>query len=459
MTARVLVVDDIPSNVMLLKAQLSAQYFEVQTAANGLEALAKIEKDPPDVVLLDVMMPGLTGYEVCKRVRRMPETASLPIIMVTALDMPNDRIAGFEAGADDFLTKPVNGAMLLARVRGLVRLKLLTDELQQRQSTARSMGAPDPVRCLTEPDPTGRILAVDDRQDTIAFLRSALGDHKITPIGEMEAAVTAVNQNDFDLAMVSLSIHDFDGLRLCSRIRATAKGRHLPILAIARDDQADLAKAFELGVNDCILRPLDKSELVARTKWLLRKKRYTDQLQESLALSLNMATVDQLTGLYNRRFMDRRLELLIERSHTVGEPLTLMVFDIDHFKGINDRFGHDIGDEVLRSFAAHLSRLVRTSDLVCRYGGEEFVVLMRDATREQALAIAERVRALLESTPIAISRAPGNLSVTVSVGLATSTGQDDTAGAIFHRADQALYRAKNSGRNRVCEELADASAA
>jgi two-component system, cell cycle response regulator len=456
MTARVLVVDDIPSNVMLLEAQLSAQYFEVQTAANGLEALAKIANSPPDIVLLDVMMPGLSGYEVCKRVRRMPEAADLPIVMVTALDRAADRLAGFEAGADDFLTKPVNGDVLLARVRGLVRLKLLTDELQQRQATAQSMGGPDPVRCLVDADPAGKILVVEDREDTRSLLREALSHHEIGFVHEAETAVAAINEKNFDLAMVSLSIRGIDGLRLCSRIRATTKGRHLPILAIARDDETDLAKAFELGVNDCILRPIDKSELVARAKWLLRKKRYTDQLQESLALSLNLATVDPLTGLYNRGFMDRRLELLIERTHTQGQSLTLMVFDIDHFKRINDEHGHDVGDEVLRAFASQLGSAVRAADLVCRYGGEEFVVLMRDATLAQGRAIAERVREFLEATPIAISRPPGALTVTVSVGVATSSGQADTAGAIFHRADQALYRAKHLGRNRVCEELVDA---
>jgi two-component system cell cycle response regulator len=456
MTARVLVVDDIPSNVMLLKAQLSAEYFEVQTASNGQEALAHIELDPPDIVLLDIMMPGLSGYEVCKRVRRMPGTASLPIVMVTALDRPNDRVAGFDAGADDFLTKPVDQAVLLARVRGLVRLKLLTDELQQRQSTARSMGVPDPVRCLVDTDPTGRILVVEDRDDTIAFLGEAFGGrHDLAVASAMDTAISAVNDHDFDLVMISLSIRDFDGLRLCSRLRATTKGRHVPILVIAREDEPQLAQAFELGVNDCIVRPIDKSELLARVKWLLRKKRYTDELQESLSLSLNMATLDELTGLYNRRFMDRRLELLIEKTHD-GQPLTLMMFDIDHFKRINDEFGHDVGDEVLRTFAGHLGAAVRTSDLVCRYGGEEFVVLMRNADLSQGHAIAERVRLILETTPIEISRSPGTVAVTVSVGLATANGQSDTAGAIFHRADQALYRAKQLGRNQVCEEAVGA---
>jgi two-component system cell cycle response regulator len=456
MTARVLVVDDIPSNVLLLEAQLSAQYLQVESASNGYDALSMIESDPPDIVLLDVMMPDLSGYEVCRRVRRMPGAASIPIVMVTALDRPDDRIAGIEAGADDFLSKPVNEAVLMARVRNLVRLKLLTDEMQQRQSTARSAGAPDPVRCLADSNPSGRILIVEEREDTLSMLADTLTNHELAFARDTEGTMALVDDRDFDLAMVSLSMHNFDGLRLCARLRATPKGRHLPIIVIAHEDGPDLTKAFELGVNDCVTRPIDKNEMLARIKWLLRKKRYADKLFESITLSFNMATTDPLTGLYNRRFMDRHLDLLIEKANGTGEPLTLMMFDLDHFKRVNDEHGHDAGDAVLRTFAERLSGALRNADLVCRFGGEEFVVLMRNTTIDQAHTVAERVRVLLEATPIAVGQPPTELRITVSVGVATASGHSDTAEAIFHRADQALYRAKRSGRNRVCQDVAAA---
>src|ERR1700692_2407054 len=156
MTARVLVVDDILSNVKLLEAKLSAEYFEVMTAFNGLECLAKMEQAIPDIVLLDVMMPGMDGFEVCRRIKANPRTAHVPVVMVTALDQPSDRVAGLDAGADDFLTKPVDGAALFARVRSLVRLKMMPDELRMRESTGQGMGLIDPAETLTENDPTGR---------------------------------------------------------------------------------------------------------------------------------------------------------------------------------------------------------------------------------------------------------------------------------------------------------------
>src|ERR1700744_4325305 len=174
MTARVLVVDDILSNVKLLEAKLSAEYFEVVSAFNGLDALARIEEHAPDIVLLDVMMPGMDGFEVCRRIKANPRTAHIPVVMVTALDQPSDRVAGLGAGADDFLTKPVDDAALFARVRSLVRLKMMTDELRMRESTGQSMGLIDPAQTLIDNAPTGRILIIEDRPESVAWFTTAL---------------------------------------------------------------------------------------------------------------------------------------------------------------------------------------------------------------------------------------------------------------------------------------------
>ncbi len=153
MTARVLVVDDILSNVKLLEAKLSAEYFEVVSAYNGLDALARMDEQTPDIVLLDVMMPGMDGFEVCRRIKANPKTAHVPVVMVTALDQPSDRVAGLDAGADDFLTKPVDDAALFARVRSLVRLKMMTDELRMREATGQSMGLLDATDSLQDANP------------------------------------------------------------------------------------------------------------------------------------------------------------------------------------------------------------------------------------------------------------------------------------------------------------------
>ncbi len=456
MTARVLVVDDILSNVKLLEAKLTAEYFEVITAFNGTECLARMDQGAPDIVLLDVMMPGMDGFEVCRRIKSNPRTAHVPVVMVTALDQPSDRVAGLEAGADDFLTKPVDDAALFARVRSLVRLKMMTDELRMRESTGQGMGLIDPAETLVESNQTGRILVIEDRAESVAWFISALTPrHDVAAADTFEEALVRVKGGDFDLIVVSLGMRGFDGLRLCSQLRSLPEGRHVPILVVVSDgDRRKLTQALEMGVNDYLTRPVDKNELVARVRTQLRKKRYADRLRHNVQLSLEMAITDQLTGLHNRRYMSRHLDALMGNAKKNGRPLAFVIMDIDFFKQVNDTYGHDIGDEVLKEFASRISANVRGIDLACRYGGEEFVVAMPDTDMAFAYNIAERLRQSIETTPVRISRDPGSLNITISIGIAQAEGEGDTADALLHRADQALYRAKRTGRNKVVADAA-----
>jgi two-component system cell cycle response regulator len=456
MTARVLVVDDILSNVKLLEAKLTSEYFEVVTAYSGAEALAKMDESEPDIVLLDVMMPGMDGFEVCRRIKANPKTAHVPVVMVTALDQPSDRVAGLEAGADDFLTKPVDDAALFARVRSLVRLKMMTDELRMRETTGQSMGLLDPASTLVESGIVGRILIIEDRPESVAWFGAALQPaNEVSAVDTFEEALVRVRGGDYDLIVVSLGMRGFDGLRLCSQLRSLPEGRNVPILVVVSDgDRRKLNQALEMGVNDYLTRPVDKNELVARVRTQLRKKLYADRLRHNVQLSLEMAITDQLTGLHNRRYMSRHLDNLLAQAHKSGKALAFVIMDIDFFKMVNDTHGHDIGDEVLREFARRISANIRGIDLACRFGGEEFVVVMPDTDIAYAYAVADRLRKSIETTPIEISRAPGKLTITISIGIAGSEGENDGAEELLHRADQALYRAKKTGRNRVVADAA-----
>src|SRR4051812_33714840 len=455
MTARVLVVDDILSNVKLLEAKLTAEYFEVVTAFNGVECLAKMEQGIPDMVLLDVMMPGMDGFEVCRRIKSNPKTAHVPVVMVTALDQPSDRVAGLDAGADDFLTKPVDDAALFARVRSLVRLKMMTDELRMRESPAQGRGLIDPAEPLLDSNQTGRILVIEDRAESVAWFSNALTPrHEVASADTFEEALVRVKGGDFDLIVVSLGMRGFDGLRLCSQLRSLPEGRHVPILVVVSDgDRRKLTQALEMGVNDYLTRPVDRNELLARVRTQLRKKHHADRLRHNVQLSLEMAITDQLTGLHNRRYMARHLDTLMKNAGP-NKPISFLVMDIDFFKSVNDTHGHDAGDEVVREFASRIAANVRGIDLACRYGGEEFVVVMPDTDTTFAYTVAERLRQSVEAAPFPLTRAPGSIRVTVSIGLACSLGGPDTAENLLHRADQALYRAKREGRNRVIAEAA-----
>jgi two-component system, cell cycle response regulator len=457
MTARVLVVDDIPANVKLLEAKLGAEYFDVVTADSGLGALAAIESEKPDIVLLDVMMPGMDGFEVCRRVKSNPATAHIPVIMVTALDQVSDRVQGLEAGADDFLTKPVNDIALFARVRSLVRVKTMVDELRLRQATGESLGIAEANEQIMLGAPArGRILVVEDREQCSQRVVDTLSaTHDVDLVQQTVEAIVRVKGGDYDLIISSLSLDRQDGLRFCASLRSLDATRQTPILAIIDEgDMKRLVRALDIGVNDYLMRPVDRSELLARVCTQLRRKRYTDQLRQSLQLSLEMAVTDQLTGLFNRRYMSRHLNTLMANAGTTGKPVSFLILDIDFFKSVNDTHGHDTGDEVLREFSSRISANVRGVDLACRFGGEEFVVVMPDTDLSFAYMVAERLRQAVADVPFQISVPPGQLGVTISIGVTASEGTGDTADGLLRRADQALYRAKREGRNRVVADAA-----
>ena len=235
MSARVLVVDDIPANVRLLEARLSAEYFDVITASNGAQALDICARAECDIILLDVMMPDMDGFEVCRRLKANPATHFIPVVMVTALDSPADRVRGLEAGADDFLTKPVSDVVLIARVRSLTRLKMMTDELRMRAITSLEIGVQAPEReAVADAGKGGRVLLVDDRPSSYERLAQMLSaEHTVDVEPNPAEALFHAAEGNYDLLIVSLGLENFDGLRLCSQARSLERTRHVPILAVA----------------------------------------------------------------------------------------------------------------------------------------------------------------------------------------------------------------------------------
>src|SRR5262245_53796712 len=206
MSARVLVVDDILANVRLLEAKLSAEYFDVVTAMNGADALESVQRSRPDIVLLDVMMPGIDGIEVCRRIKSNPHTQHIPVIMVTALDQPEDRVRGLEAGADDFLNKPVNDLSLFCRVKSLVRLKMLVDELRARAATGESFNLVERAGHDSDNRP-GRVLVIDNRAPVAERIRSALvGRHEVTVLGDPQEALASAAEHAYELVVINLDM-------------------------------------------------------------------------------------------------------------------------------------------------------------------------------------------------------------------------------------------------------------
>jgi two-component system cell cycle response regulator len=448
MPARVLVVDDIAANVKLLETKLSAEYFDVLTAANGPDALAICEQGLCDIVLLDVMMPHMDGFEVCRRLKNSPTTVHLPVIMVTALDQPSDRLKGLDAGADDFLTKPVDDMALFARVRSLVRLKAVTDELRARIIGSKGIGLGDPlVAAITETGQNGRILLVDDRPDSHERLAAALGQYHMVEIetDPHHAQIRAVEGN-FDVILISLGLQGFDGLRLCSQYRSLERTRNTAVILVGQpEDRARLLRGLDIGAHDFLMRPVDRNELVARTRTQVRRKRYAERLRDSVQVSMEAAVTDGLTGLHNRRYLDQHMATLFQDSVRRGSDLAILLLDIDRFKSVNDGFGHDAGDDVLREFALRIRTLTRGIDLVARYGGEEIVVVVPDASLDEARHVAERIRESIGAAPFGIKGRSRFLDVTVSIGVAAREAGDGHAGDMLKRADYGALPGQGRG--------------
>jgi two-component system, cell cycle response regulator len=436
--------------VKLLRAVLAAEYLDVITAGDGPQALIRAAEIAPDAVLLDGMMPGMSGFEVCRRIKSAPGTSHVPVLIVTTLDRPADRVAALEAGADDLVTKPIDRTLLLARVRNLVRAKSLLDVLRMRGDAAHARRAGDPTLLEMPPD-EARLLLIEDQREASEPIRLALGArHRVHVERDAEDALLLAQRAEFDAIAVDLSLGGADGLRVCARLRALEATRHVPMLVIARDWSSDArVRALDLGVNGFVSLPLHPGELVARVGSLVRRKRYWDQLSARAPLATEHAASELLAGPPDRRQLERHLAPLVAKNVARGRPVSLLLIDVDPLEPVNDAVDSEVGDEVLREVARRIAAGLRDLDLACRFGGEEFVAAFPGVDAAGALRIGERLRQRITDEPFPIATEAGPLRVTISIGLATTSGSDDTADALLARADGALHRAKKEGRNRV----------
>lgn len=459
MTARVLVVDDVAANRKLLEAKLNSEYYEVLTACNGIEAIQVTKQESPDIILLDVMMPEMDGFEACRNLKHSQETSHIPIVMVTALSEVHDRVEGLESGADDFLTKPINDHALFARIRSLLRLKQVTDELRLRDQTNQEFGLNVDDASAQKVNLTGsHVVVVNDDEVEANNIKDKLQELGCNVDVITDPEVVLNNQipgvENIDLVIVSTLLINMDGLRLCSHLRNTNETRTVPILILIEEDSTDLlVKGLDIGVNDYIISPLDSNELAARARTQISKKQFQDALKRNYQQSVSMALTDSLTKVYNRRYFDVHFQKLLERSLVDEKPLSLMILDIDHFKMVNDTHGHVVGDQVLQELPERLIQNVRATDMIARYGGEEFVIIMPDSPLAPATTIAERVRNAVANKAFTVTTDDGKLDCTISIGIATAQ-PGDTLEMLTKRADEALYQSKEGGRNKVTTEEA-----
>ncbi len=444
MSARILIVDDLAPNVHLLKVKLQAEYYDVVTARSGHEAIKIAEKERLDLILMDAMMPGIDGFEACATIKQKPSTWHVPVIMVTALEETKDRIRGLEAGADDFITKPIDDFNLMARVRSLLRLKMTTDQLlsHSKHEAVDSQALMSKIGARK-----AKILIVEDHVKHAEKMAQPLRQNHTVRIETDPIKALRAAKAGMDLAIVSLVSDSFDGLRACASLRFDEKTRDIPILVIGDpEDTSRFVRAYDIGINDTVMRPIETQELKARVNTLLKRKFYEDSLRDNFNENLEMVVADPLTGLGNRRYFERAIYPFFDALETKEIPFSVMVFDIDHFKRVNDILGHDMGDQILKEIAARLATNMRAVDVVSRYGGEEFMIAMPKTNEADALVAADRVRSLIAGTPVFVDGQA--LRITTSAGVA-QVQKGEQLRDVFKRADDALYKAKHGGRNQV----------
>ncbi|MEO0467526.1 MAG: PleD family two-component system response regulator [Pseudomonadota bacterium] len=449
MSSRILVVDDIEANRRLLRAKLEASFNVVIEAKNGREAIDMARTEKPEIILLDVMMPEMDGYEVCRHLKAGPSTTHIPVVMVTALSDVEDRVRGLEAGAEDFITKPVDDFQLNSRVEALSRYNAVAQELRLRQATGVALGAFDEQE-MSEVNRPVRILVMDEQerraQRAADILRPA--DHQVTTLGEANSG-QLLKDRGVDLILLPMSGQSFDPLKVCSHFRMSQMTRPISIIVAAESiDQDRASRALAYGASDVIQIPYEPQELIARVRTQARRTRYIEIMRRRVDRGLELSVIDQLTGLYNRRYMLSQMHQLMKRAVIGKEPLSVVAVDVDHFKAVNDTHGHGAGDDVLRELAGRLRNNVRPIDVVCRPGGEEFLVILPGTAGDKGAAMAERLRRAV-AAELFLS-GDKSIDVTVSAGVSSLSGPDDTPAELMRRADQALYEAKSLGRNRVC---------
>lgn len=465
MTGRILVVDDVATNRIVMKVKLAAACYHVDQAENGADALKAARDTKPDLILLDVMMPDMSGLDVCRALKADPATADIPIVLITALSDRAAKMDGLEAGADDFLTKPVEEVTLLARVRSLLRASDSVRELRARDDTVSAYGFSEAALgfegkarpghiALVAPGPRGAVLwkaAIDDRIG---------GNVRIIP---RETALTQAVAGDGEIPDVFVISVDLaqrnEGLRLLSDLRSRPGTRHsATVMILPEGDSERAAIALDLGANDVLHDPFDAQELAIRISVQLDRKRQSDRMRAGVRAGLEAAITDPLTGLYNRRFAMHRMEQIMAAP---GPDPAVMMIDLDYFKTINDTYGHAAGDTVLQQVAIRLRSQLRPNDLLARIGGEEFLVVLASSDDQSATQCAERLRASIGGASFDLGNGGFPVRVTASVGLALpaehAVGTVVTPEMLIRQADTALYGAKARGRDRVSQVCVNAA--
>lgn len=465
MSGPIMIVDAIPTNRIVLKVKLSSAYYETTQAECGADALQLARKSAPGMILLGDIS-DMPMVALLRKLRADARTAHIPILAMVSKGTAELRLKALRAGADDVVNKPIDDLVLLARLRSLQRAREAEAEAELRESTHRALGLAETQFGFGH---KGRVALLAANTCDTTDLIEGMGINashdvqRLTPRDVVKGHPSLTGKTVPDVFVLALDefSEEATALQMIPELRTRAETRHAAVLVIAPPTlRRTAATLLDMGANDLVSTvDISQDEMVWRIDKLMAAKKKADQLRESATNGLKAAATDPLTGLYNRRYAIPHLTRLVEKAQETGRGFAVLALDIDHFKQVNDTYGHPVGDVVLRDVAHRLRDRLRAEDMVARIGGEEFLIVLPDTRLRDAMVTAQRLCDLVADFPFDVSEDISPIRVTVSLGIAASRKErlvslpkpnpEDEAKRLLSQADKALYEAKSRGRNKV----------
>lgn len=453
MAGKILIADALATNRIVLKARLASTQHEILQASGAAETLALARQDRPAAILTAADLPGLPATGLCRALRADPLTRDIPLLLIAATPDAGLRLEALQAGAAEVLARPVDEALLQARLRSLLRERQALDQQALREATAQALGFRDGAADFSGP---GLVGLVSQRPDEALRwkrrLQPVTADRLL--VIDRDAALTPrdVGASPDVFILASDARQPSDALRLLAELRARPATRHAVIcLALPAGAGEAAAMALDLGAGDVLDMEAPVDEIILRVRRQVLARRRAERVRNALTDGARLALIDPLTGLHNRRYGLPHLARIAERAQDSGKGFAVLLADIDRFKAVNDTLGHAAGDLVLAEVARRLCDGLRPGDLAARIGGEEFLIVLADCTGASARAAAERLRRGVGSRPVSL-RDGASVTVTLSIGLslggAHAPGGADPE-ALLAQADRALMAAKAEGRDQV----------
>ena len=458
MLGKILIVDPIATNRIVMRVKLAAAHYEVMQAESVGDAVELAGTQSPDLILTAADLPDGDAAKLARRLWKVGLRGKVPVMALMANPNPERRLALLAAGVDEVAFKPLDDGLLFARLRSLIRAYSSSSEWELRDDTSRALGfAERPANF--GPMPKVAIVSTNEITGQLwAEATGALMDATVSLTDPAHAWRDRDEEGAPDAFVLVTGVKDRCRMRdLLATIRSQSVTRHAAILMLQLDsDPVYGAQALDMGANDLMSVGFHGPELALRLSALLQRKRMNDDLRATVRNGLEAAVSDPLTGLYNRRYAMPHLARVSERAFQTNKPFAVMIADLDHFKRINDLYGHAAGDAVLIEAAERLRENLRGIDTVARIGGEEFLIILPGANLINAQKAALRLCDVIGGPTFKLPDITDEISVTVSIGMTVcdpnklpENADIPTAQALIDRADKALYAAKSEGRNRV----------